>query len=238
MHYKVKYRDNRGKEESYLERDSRDYLVTLRGVRFESLDFEIFFLNVKQARQKNASDKFDLMTWPSKETFSKDLYLFHCKIEIEIPVIIQSPEKEIFTKMYLHLNYREPHAGNETKLSLQIGYECKEKKFSRIASSYDNHCFKEVLSKLQSHLPQDHSIKSCFTCLYSTYHPLGNNCFGDMLCFKVDKKVFIENNFKSTKNFYDMIDAIKRSDKDFRYNYVEETFLCGEYKFKDPVIGW
>jgi Cysteine-rich CPCC len=83
--------------------------------------------------------------------------------------------------------------------------------------------FERMLLALQKSLPDNYQIETCFFCRFSGYHPVGNDNFGALDCFKNCKKEFLEANGKHP--LFDLYE--KEGDKIFK---VEETDYCDQFQ--------
>jgi hypothetical protein len=83
--------------------------------------------------------------------------------------------------------------------------------------------FENMLLALQKNLPKNYTIETCFFCRFSSYHPIGNDNFGALDCFKNCKKDFAQANEKHL--LFDLYK--KKNDEIFK---VEETHYCREFQ--------
>ncbi len=89
--------------------------------------------------------------------------------------------------------------------------------------------FERMLFHLQrNELSEDRRIQTCFFCRYSTYNVAGNDDFGDLNCFKTNKKAVTR-----VKNKHDIIALFERESS----IKVEETHHCPDYADVVPGDG-
>jgi hypothetical protein len=83
--------------------------------------------------------------------------------------------------------------------------------------------FERMLLAFHKTLPENHQIETCFFCRFSGYHPVGNDNFGALDCFKNCKKGFLEAHGKHP--LFELYE--KGKNNIFK---VEETDYCGEFQ--------
>jgi hypothetical protein len=83
--------------------------------------------------------------------------------------------------------------------------------------------FENMLFNLQKSLPQKYKIETCFFCQFSCYHPVGNDNFGALDCFKNCKEKMV----KVTEKH--QLLALYQEEESNIYK-VEETSYCTEFQ--------
>jgi len=211
--YKIIYKDKFGEEKTEIFSDGSILHVTLRGIKFEGSDFEGFKGEVDKS-------KFDY------EMFQDDFgELTNFIMEVVFPIKIEY-ENKIITE--------------EIKFTIEVGKELEIKELDSIVNkielntSFGNFIstkkvewFEDAIIAIQNMLPEKMQIKTCLSCKYSNYHPVGNGMFGSLYCFKKIKK-----QLRTISNKDDLIrlwtdEAVENKEI---FN-VQEIFDCSEHQF-------
>jgi Cysteine-rich CPCC len=100
-------------------------------------------------------------------------------------------------------------------IAIKIG----EETFSIIDTFTD---FENMLLALQNSMPENYRIETCFFCRFSGYHPVGNDNFGALDCFKHCKADFVKVNAKNP--LFDLYEKEKK-----QITKVNETDYCAEF---------
>ncbi len=103
------------------------------------------------------------------------------------------------------------------ELDTEFGTFVNEKKYSD---------FESAIIGIQKRLPDNTKIKTCLSCRFSNYNPLGNGMFGDLNCFKNLKEDI--KNIRSKRDLIEILDKGMDSAKIFN---VQETFVYNEHQF-------
>jgi hypothetical protein len=101
-----------------------------------------------------------------------------------------------------------------------IQIEIRDNVYSIIDTFTD---FENMLLALQKSLPVNYQIETCFFCRFSGYHPVGNDNFGALDCFKNCKNEFLKANGKHP--LFDLYE--EEGDKILK---VEETDYCDQFE--------
>ncbi len=88
--------------------------------------------------------------------------------------------------------------------------------------------FENMLIAFQKSLPENYKLEICFFCRFSGYHPIGNDNFGALDCFKNCKKEFVK-----IKEKHPLFDLYKKEEKNIFK--VEETHYCNEFATCDAT---
>jgi hypothetical protein len=102
-----------------------------------------------------------------------------------------------------------------------IQIEVKDEVYSIVDTFTD---FENMLLALQKSLPKNYKIETCFFCRFSCYHPVGNDNFGALDCFRSCKNEFVKINEKNT--LFDLYEKEKE-----HIFMVEETHYCEEFQW-------
>jgi hypothetical protein len=108
-----------------------------------------------------------------------------------------------------------------------IEIEVGEETFSIIDTFTD---FENMLLALQKSMPKNYVIETCFFCRFSGYHPVGNDNFGALDCFKNCKTEYLK--IKGKHPLFELYD--KEKDAIFK---VEETHYCTDFQLVKETDG-
>ena len=101
-----------------------------------------------------------------------------------------------------------------------IQIEVRSETYSIINTFTD---FENMLLVLQQSLPENYQIETCFFCRFSGYHPVGNDNFGVLDCFKNCKEAYLKAQGKHP--LFDLYE--KEKNVIFK---VEETYYCADFQ--------
>lgn len=211
--YPIKFVDKFGEEESEISSDGSDMHLTLRGIKFEGSDFEGLSGAVD-------ATKFDYEIF---QDGSGDLTNF--RMEVTFPIKIDHDSK-IHTEQFT--------------VNIEVGKELEidgldsivhtaelDTPFGKFNSTKKMEWFEGAVIEIQNMLPEKTQIKTCLSCKYSNYHPVGNGMFGSLYCFKK-----LKNETSAIRDKYDLMnlwteEAVKNKD----ICSVQEIFDCPEHQF-------
>ena len=134
-----------------------------------------------------------------------------------IPIDIVRNEKEIIGNMTAFIITGNSNSIVRLKLETEYGIFLDKKKYGY---------FEDAIIGIQKKLPENTKIKTCLSCKYSNYHPLGNGMFGGLNCFK-DLKEDVE----KLCNKSDLISMWDKGMKNSKAFNVQEIFVCVDHKF-------
>lgn len=206
------YRDKFGTETTAIQNDGKVLLMTLRGVEFVGSMFDDF-----EPKNPKVSDLNSFV-------FNHG-WLCACEINCEIPVQVTVAGNRVEGKLHAHIKLGGPKANGRIEYE-RIGLELlvNEKSYK---SSGQNGWFDDELWEIQNLLPQGVSIKSCYTCAYSSYHPAGYGAFGCLACFRGHKQ-----EFRSLQSKAELMNFFSKQTE-----MVQETWLCPEYENVQEKLG-
>lgn len=198
--YPLIYQDSLGKEFITCLSDGHSLQMTIRNVTFNGSSFNM----LEPYSEEDISEQF---------IYDSNGYL-SAVFTIQIPLTIKTDNITNAGKLHLCFDYRQ---GNDISYSFE--YEeikiTTERKFGFI---------EDVLIDLKKHLAITSHLKCCLSCAFSSYHPVGNNDFGGLGCFRLNKKEIIKVKDKSS-----LMDVWDESYKEKRLFFVQETFLCDQF---------
>lgn len=211
--YKVKYIDKFGEEETVISSDGSTMYLTLRGIDFEGDDFEML-------EGKIDEDKFEYIKYHA------DLGdLINFRMIVVFPIQIYRADKIIIE----HIKF-EFEVGSTTKiegLSPIVNTVELDASFGEFTSQKQVGWFENSIIEIQNMLPKATQIKTCVSCKYSSYHPIGCGMFGGLHCFKnLKEEASKVSNKDDLMNLWD-----KGNEEKTSFN-VQEVFDCGEHQFE------
>ena len=211
--YKVKYKDKFGEEETEISSDGSTMYITLRSIQFEGTDFEAFEGEV------------------DKRKFDYEMYqdgtgeLTNFRMEVVFPIKIYHTKKIVNEKIKFEIE-----VGKELEIdgleSIVNSIELNTS-FGNFKSTKKIEWFEDAIIEIQNMLPKKTQIKTCLSCKYSNYHPVGNGMFGTLYCFKK-----IKNKINTFNNKYDLMNIwTKEAIGNEEIFNVQEIFDCSEHQF-------
>jgi hypothetical protein len=211
------YKDRFGEETSVIENTDATLKVKLRGEDFQGHSFE--FLTTFTP---GANTKFDLYS---------DGCLSNCEFLISKAITIITKDEFIPGELilYFKLGNAKPNDVDELddmQFHLQLNYDehsYKTKDFS-LEKGQD---IESALFFLKDMLPEGHTIKSCFFCMYSIYSPYGKNFFNDMQCYRNLKGIYGSAEKLYESGFFHNHEHEK---------YVSELDVCTDYRIKPAFM--
>lgn len=203
--YSVKYKDKYGEIKTEIDTDGNTMNLTLRGIEFKGVDFE-------GLEGKIDESKFEYVIY---ENGIGDLTNFELTVAIPINIIWNG--KEVIGNITAFVSTGNENSIVRLKLKTEFGIFEDEKEYGY---------FEDALLGIQKKLPKNTKIKTCLSCKYSNYHPVGNGMFGGLNCFRNLKK--------DVEKICDKSDLMNLWDKGVENNStfnVQEVFVCNEHKF-------
>jgi hypothetical protein len=97
-----------------------------------------------------------------------------------------------------------------------------------VAESRERGWFEDALADLQAQLPEGVSMRCCFACAFSDYHPVGHGLFGGLACFRDNKDGYLA--VHSKNELWPVWPT--------RTEWVQETFVCPEFQVRVPGTGY
>jgi Family of unknown function (DUF6304) len=213
--YPATYSDRHGVETITVHNDGTTLTFTLRGVLFSGRGFDSFEPDPRS--EPRLLKQFSLVNGS----------LCECVIECEmsIPVVVDTETAPSLLVARLKLGSQAPNGGLDEEcllLSLRVDDQV-------YSSTGKSGWFEDELLELQKVLPNGIYLKACINCGLSDYRPGGNPAFGGMLCFRESKAQYRK--VKSKSDLFKLAEAIKPL-------VVQETFLCPEFKKRQPGTGY
>jgi hypothetical protein len=204
--YLVKYKDKFGKERTEISSDGRTMHLVLRGIEFEGSDFEML-------EGKIDDNKFE---YEKYQDCLGDLTNF--ELEVNFPIRIVWDKTDTIESLTAFIR-----TGKEVETSVFLMLRTK---FGIFRNTKNYGWFEEALIEIQNSLPENTHIKTCLSCKYSSYHPLGNGMFGGLKCFKNLK---LETDTIRSKD--DLMNLWDKGCKEKTIFNTQEVFDCPEHQF-------
>jgi hypothetical protein len=174
--YPARYQDVRGVEATTIHNDGRTLRMVLRGLEFSGSDFDAL----------TAPPGLDAATRASFSLVFGELA--DCVIEWAMPLSIAVGDRvtEARLEARLVLGPGGPNGGltHET-LRLVLRWE------GGLVESRERGWFEDALADFQAQLPEGVSMRCCFACAFSDYHPAGHGLFGGLACFRDNKEGYL-----------------------------------------------
>jgi hypothetical protein len=214
--YPAKYTDRFGEVATTIYNDGLTLRLELRGAQFSGADLDGLEL-------ENETEAKKLVAFPLHPQFR---YLCSCTLEWEMPIELLADGATIPGKLHACLELGNPSSNggiDREVLKLTLRYTDKTIQ-SRGASGW----FEDELIDLQKVLPAEIYLRTCFGCSFSDYSPYGHGLFGNMACFRHNKKQYLE---------------IQTKDELFEIWHtcvypVQETYVCPDYQVRKPGTGY
>ncbi len=203
--YPATYKDRRGAENTEIFSNGSRLFLILRGISFSGTDFELL---------EGEIDEFQF-EYEKHSDGSATLTNFKLEVDFLIQLTVTDDYKIVHLKAQIATGgERESHV--YLKLNTTKGVFKNTKSYG---------FFEDALIEIQHFLPERVDIKTCLSCRYSNYHPVGNGMFGGLYCFK---KVKAEAEMISNK--YELMALWEKAVIEQKLFNVNEVFLCSEYE--------
>ncbi|WP_193015387.1 MULTISPECIES: DUF6304 family protein [Gammaproteobacteria] len=195
--------DSKGAEAGTLMTDGHSLQFILRDVLFNGSSFNL--LSFPEIKKEKVIKLFDIDEFDTVQgVFS-----------IEYPITIMEAGIETIAPIILQFDYTD----DRNDISYLFNYHGVSYKSEGLFSFVEN-----ALIDLRQRLPNRCQINCCLSCKYSSYHPVGNNDFGDLACFK-----YAKNALSHVKDKYALLDIWDNTYQENQRSQVQETFICSEF---------
>jgi hypothetical protein len=206
--YQTIYKDKFGIEKTEIISNGSELNIQLRGLDFSGRCFELL------------EGKLDKMKF-EYEVFNENQVLgdlTNCNFIVTFPVTFLKHNKEV-----------KEHIQADIVIGERYNYGVKLiLKFSEFdilnTNRYD--FFEDALINIQDQLPNYMILKTCLSCRYSHYHPLGNAMYGGLFCFKA-----IKEKMDKIKEKNSLLNLYGINQYNIKGTPVQETFDCDEHNF-------
>jgi hypothetical protein len=217
--YATRYRDRFGEESTTILNDDESLTMMVRGVRFQGNDFDRF-------EPQSLSDPDQLSSF----TFLHG-NLWFCVIEADIPVPVVTQTGIVDGLLTFELHLGDPLPTNQLNPEqLKVGLLLNGEDY---LSEGKTGCFEGEILDLQGKLPSGMFMKACINCAFSDYSPYGHGLFGNMICFRANKRGYLAlplgKDFDKD-DYFDVMDTVSEM--------VQETHLCPEFERRVPGTGY
>lgn len=208
--------DRWGRFETTLVNDGQDFVLLLRGNRFES----------------RSVGGFELVGSPLDGSEPPDLYesdLCSCVIEWRMPVRVAFPNAgpaEMDLDARLALGDPLPRRGFRVDVVLTLRLPTGDVENAKPHEGHED--MEQALLDLQRQLPAGVRILACISCAFSDYHPAGWGFIGTMACFRGAKDAYRP--VETKRALFQVWDQ--------RSGFVQETFFCADYEPRRPGAGY
>jgi Family of unknown function (DUF6304) len=212
--YPAVFEDQHGREATTILNDGHELRLSLRGVDFTGSDFD--GLSPVAAHHAQAHTLFTL--------HRDELCAF--RLQWAMPLELDhdgSPGVGVLSAS-LVLGDPLPNgslSSQELRLSLTTPA-------GTVHGSGRSGWFEDELVHICQALTAATRIRSCFTCAFSDYSPCGHGLFGSLACFRGVKDKYLQ--VRDKEGIFDIWDHMTE--------FVQETYLCGEFKQRVPGAGY
>ncbi len=211
--YPIRYIDKFGIEETEIISDGSTMHLILRGIEFKGSNFEALEGNVDKSK----------FQYEMYQDGSGDLTNF--RLEITFPVKIYHENKIVTEKIKFNIEVGEDleikgleSIVNSVELDSSFGIFKSNKKVE---------WFEDAIIEIQNMLPDKVQIKTCLSCKYSNYHPIGNGMYGSLYCFNK-----IKSKLSAINDKFDLMDLWTNEAVENKEIFnVQETFDCPNHQF-------
>ncbi|MBG2874894.1 hypothetical protein I4902_05525 [Proteus alimentorum] len=197
------FSDRKGSEAGTLMTNGHLLRFVLRGVPFSGPSFNL--LSFSEINKEKVIGLFDI------DEFDAVQGIF----SIEYPLTIVEAGLETIAPIILQFDYTT----DKENISYSFNYHGVNYKSERVFSFVEN-----ALIDLRQQLSNHCKINCCLSCKYSSYHPVGNNDFGDLACFK-----YAKNALSYVKDKCSLLDVWENIYQENQLSQVQETFICSEF---------
>ena len=214
VNYQGMYTDRFGEEPILIRNDARVLRTTIRDVPFSGYDFD--GLSPEENTQPERLTSFTLQQGD----------LCSCIIECDIPVPVVTSESTTQGRLSVRLELGEPaDNGGLDRETLNLSIYVEGNIFT---GSGKSGWFEDELLELQSALPEGVYMKACINCAFSDYSPYGHGLFGSLACFRSNKEEYLR--VKTKADIFRVWETMTE--------YVQETYLCSEFRKRRPGTGY
>jgi len=213
--YTATYQDKRGTEAIVIKSDGSQLETTIRGINVDGSDFD------QLTADKIDTTKFDYNMFADG---AGDITNFQLTIIIPIQ-FYNSLSNQTFTenlKAHIVVGEHTTIDGLDHELN---GLTLKTS-FGEFGVAQKLEWMEDALIMLQDQLPENIYLKTCLSCKYSNYHPVGNGMFGSLCCFKNHKE-----ELEQVHDKYDLMDVWSHDKvQNQSLFFIQETFDCPEHQ--------
>lgn len=200
LEYPLVYKDNFGVEKTICFSDGHNLWMTIRDIEFKGTSFNL----LEPTCNEDITKRF---TCDSSGCLS-------AVFEIEIPLEFVLDRDFIEGKLYLNFDY---YRGNSIKYVFEYNND-------KISTEKNFGFVEDVLIDIKQKLPSSTLLKCCMSCAYSCYYPVGNNDFGSLGCFRLNKDAIVK--IENKQSLMVLWDKLYRK---ACISFVQETFVCNQF---------
>jgi hypothetical protein len=217
--YSARYKDRFGEENTTILNDGVTLTMMVRGVRFQGSDFDSF-------EPQDVPDPAQLSSF----TFlHESLCLCVIEADISVPVVVPTGIVDCLLTFQLELGEPLP-TGQMDRERLKLSLKVNEQTY---CSEGKSGWFEDEMLDLQGKLPPGTFMKACINCAFSDYSPYGHGLFGNLICFRANKRGYLglpSGEDFSKDAYFDVMETVSEM--------VQETYLCPEFEKRVPGTGY
>ncbi|NLU90945.1 DUF6304 family protein [Chitinophaga sp. Ak27] len=212
MTFPAIYTDSTGTVHTQFTSDGEMLRVPIRDINFTGRNFD-------------GLEKDDPAQLPPGITLDPFQCVTNCTFQITIPI-------------KMRIAQATATAALTVKLLLRSGIQARYDQCSLTINALNTYTLRDgggeftmegILSQLQKLLPEDTAFQYCYYCAFSHYHPLGNDTFGGMNCYRHLKKEILRVN-----NKHDLMDLAEQHRH--KISNTQETWHCNEFTEATPNV--
>lgn len=219
--YRAIYTDAYGQEQVFIELEPDEFhlSMTLRGVHFHGLAFNLFYVWPIEQNPADLQHFYLREGHPGGGAEQARQSLENYALQWTMPLQIVKAGQLLTGILYGNLDQRDEDledslVSSHYTLNLQIG----EDEFEVSGEELD---MEEALGRFQQQLPPEMYLKCCRFCMLSYPEPFGGT---GTLCFRRRKEPFRTIKYHSSKN---KINSLRVGGE---VGYVQESYLCPEFE--------
>ncbi|TWF41610.1 hypothetical protein FHW36_103414 [Chitinophaga polysaccharea] len=212
MTFPVIYTDSTGTVHTQFTSDGAMLRVPIRDITFTGSNFD-------------SLEKDDPAPLPPGITLDPFQYVTNCTFQITIPIKMRIAQATATAALTIRLLLRSGIQARYDQCSLTIdGLNTYT-----LPDGGGEFTMEGILSQLQKLLPQNAAFQCCYYCAFSHYHPLGNDTFGGMNCYRYLKKEIL-----GVSNKHELMELAHLHRQ--QIPNTQETWHCSEFTEATPDV--
>jgi hypothetical protein len=216
--YKGTFTNKSGTKAIEMFNNFYNFSFSLDVFSFSGNDLDGLALVNPEENELLASSYFDFEKIKIYESEKHELEIRNYILKLQIPQILieVSTKKEIEVLMDFQLVLKENF--EEAKVTFEIDGQHYEGK---------NGLLEIILDQIQKKFKGKYRFKNCYGCLYGDYSVYGQGFMSSILCFKNQKKAYLQVDTKAEYMKLKIHDSQQ-----------QELFCCKEYEIRDRNVGY
>jgi hypothetical protein len=210
LEYPTVYRDFRGVEKCTFIADGSSFTITIREITFDGHFWELV---PKKGQEEMARNYFDLndngeLSGITNLSNGKSSSGFSVNVDIPIKVVTKDNQ--------------------EIDAIIEFGTNPQQLFFiiDGVRYTSESPSFEYGLARAYTQSLNIEYVKCCVNCKFSAFSPMGNQEYGDMMCFKNCKENWVEIGYIGLKDPHDWSKIAKREK-------TQEAYYCDEFELNE-----